>query len=631
MQEQDWEKLKEAIGDAAEEPVPDTLMPEAVQAWLEQKKHRKTKRHLTGVAAAAAVAVVFAGSTYALRHEGAKQEIVQTTTQQETTRSEEETAVRTPRKTIGTFTQAKNYKQIRRAVAAYDKEVAFAEAVADGADEVERKQAAVYSTTNVQVEGIDEGDVVKTDGAYLYVGKDDAVTILSLDGNLEKTAVIEPDLTESEILVNEIYVDGDRLYLFVQGWNEELATQTKTDTGSVEDVAYAVQEQGYTKLLTYDISDRGNPLFTSVQTVDGTYSTSRRVGDFIYLFTARSQMELAGNAIPQINGTPIAADRFYVQKNSGCETVMVAVDTRQAAVTDSMVLLSNGQQVYMGEQAVYLYGTDNTGSHTQLVKFSYTDGRFFAEAATRVRGRITDTFAISEQDTMLRVLTSDTENRLYLLDEALHETGSLKHIAKGEQVYAARYIGTVAYFITYRNTDPLYAVDLSDPHNPKKLGYVKMTGYADYLHPFGEGLLLGIGYETDAKTGETTGVKLTMFDISDPTHLAIKDAVVVKGEYCPVVDDYKTVFVEPDLALVGFSAVRWSGTGDMGQYVLYHWNGTAFEQVLSHKLLEQDWAVGDSGRGLYVGNRFYILQCEPFRVTAYDMEDAYRKICTKNY
>lgn len=107
----------------------------------------------------------------------------------------------------------------------------------------------------------------------------------------------------------------------------------------------------------------------------------------------------------------------------------------------------------------------------------------------------------------------------------------LENIAKGEEIYAARYLGNIAYFITYHNTDPLFAVDISDPAHPKPLGNVKMTGYSDYLHPFGDGLLLGIGYETDAKTSEKTGVKLTMFDISDPINLRILDSVTINEDF----------------------------------------------------------------------------------------------------
>ena len=99
-------------------------------------------------------------------------------------------------------------------------------------------------------------------------------------------------------------------------------------------------------------------------------------------------------------------------------------------------------------------------------------------------------------------VSGEAENNLYLFDENLNLTGKIEGLAQGKEIYAARYLGNMAYFVTYRNTDPLFAVDLSDDKNPKVLGELKISGFSEYLHFWGEDKLVGIGYETDEKTGE---------------------------------------------------------------------------------------------------------------------------------
>ena len=184
------------------------------------------------------------------------------------------------------------------------------------------------------------------------------------------------------------------------------------------------------------------------------------------------------------------------------------------------MILHNHAKIYVGPDSLYLYEWDyvNENSVTQIAKFEIENGTINAVNASSVQGEIYDTFAINEYEHTLRVLTTsyDTNgtpsNNLYLLDKDLLLTGTLHNIAPGEEIYAARYFGNTAYFITYENTDPLFAADLSDPDNPVLLGQLEITGFSEYLHFWGKDKLLGIGYETDPETGNRKGLKLVMFD-----------------------------------------------------------------------------------------------------------------------
>ena len=657
MQEQNWEELKKKIEDSAGQvTVPDALEPDAVKQMLDahqkQKQGRKTKtyRKLAGLAAAFAV-LVAAGGTYALQKDTDDPKTEQISVKEETTENTK-SVTEAKKQQIGMFRLAQTYDDVYAAVSKKDpmwKQVSMDMGVEGAAsDDSQKTNGASYSTTNLQVEGVDESDVVKNDGKYLYVLNESKVTIVDIQNRkMEKVAEICPQMGDNDTLM-AMYVDNDRLLLVQMVWDtsieEDVPTTVDGSSGEMKcssDVAYVQNVNITTKLLTYDISDRTNPSLTAQMEMDGEYRDSRKVGDMIYLFTWKTAVRTGDNwkegVIPQVAGEKVDAGCFYVQKDSTSELIMASVDTTHPSKTvDTMVLMGNNREVYMGTDAIYLYGTNaKAWSKTDIAKFSYKDGKFSAVGAATVKGDIEDTFAISEEDGILRVLTTDessvaSENRLYLLDDQLKKIGCLENIAKGEEVYAARYIGDIAYFITYHNTDPLYAVDISDPANPKKLGFVEMTGYSDYLHPFGDHLLLGIGYETLASTSERTGVKLTMFDVSDPTNPKIADTVILKADTCNAASDYKSAFVDIDRGLVGFATSKWEENKNQTAYVLYRWNGSSFENVLTQ---EKKSAYGFDGRGLYANDRFYVLQEEEkfFTLTSYDMKADYHKIETRSY
>ena len=115
--------------------------------------------------------------------------------------------------------------------------------------------------------------------------------------------------------------------------------------------------------------------------------------------------------------------------------------------------------------------------------------------------------------------------------------GNIGDLAEGEDIRSARFLGDIGYFVTFRNTDPLFSVDLSDPSDPKILGELKITGFSSYLHFYGENKLLGVGNEVDPETGAYTGIKLAMFDVSDPSNVkqlhkfVIKDTLQIKSYY----------------------------------------------------------------------------------------------------
>lgn len=498
--------------------------------------------------------------------------------------------------------------------------------------ETERGQASAektenYSKTNVQTLGIDESDVVKTDGEYLYLLRGSSVSIVSAGEEMKQVGEIRPEGADDSAGVCAMYVDGDKLILMVQEYSADLEKKESDDT-AYYDMLY-IDERRSVSVLTYDISDKKKPVLAGKVTQDGSYVTSRKDGNIVYLFTGLYLMENyernPTDAVPEVNARKVAADCIYMGESGERALLISSLSLyHPETVRDTVMILDGGSEIYMGEDSLYLYRTDHKGfaETTQIAKFSLTGGFLNGEAAASVRGMVRDTFAVHEKDNKLRVLTTDMsgadmENCLFLLDENLKVTGTLEHIAVGESIYAARYLGDMAYFITYRNMDPLFAADLSDERNPKLMGQLEITGFSEYLHFWGEDKLLGLGYETDPGTGAQKGLKLVMFDMSDPAKLKILGTKVLQEtSYSPALYDYKTILASPQENLIGFVAESYR-RGLKRDYELYQWNGDGFESILSESLTEDKYDNANY-RGLYIGDRFYIAHPEVVRY--YDRE-----------
>lgn len=515
-----------------------------------------------------------------------------------------------------------------------------------------------YSKTNLLMEGVDESDIIKTDGSYIYIVNGYAVKIIDIQsGRMKETGEIDISLNSASDRVMEMYVDGDKLNLIVEREQTQLSRSTEEGTSGDQDPAikktgmeetiaqcdvYYMNSDTVTELQTYDISNRKKPVLEGSITQDGAYKTSRKIGQIVYLFTEKSMQmpalareqaileENTGGWIPLVNGTAIAADCVYIpeQGSNGLVISSVNVD-KPDKIVDNTLIMNNYVDIYVSTEALYLYGQDYSGSGvvTQLAKFGLKEGVIDAVGATSAAGAVYETFAINEYQGKLRLLTTDwsqgeNENNLYLFDDKLKLTGSLKGIAEGEEIYAARYLGDTVYFVTYRNTDPLFAVDLSDEKNPKILSELKITGFSEYLHFWGTDKLVGIGYETDPDSGEQKGIKLTMFDISDPAELkTVGTCVIGNLDYSPALYNYKCVLADVGENVIGFAAESY-GKNDKYSYLLFSWEDGKFKELMT-ETVSQNTAL-DTYRGLYVGDTFYLAS--PEDITSYDREQEYKKL-----
>ena len=514
-----------------------------------------------------------------------------------------------------------------------------------------------YSSTNKQEEGVDESDTVKTDGKYVYRVWKNKIYIVDIQNKQMKTvSTIQLDTSVSSE-VREIYLDGDKLCVIseervVSMNNDDSDSSAKEETmvedegakamASAEvdylidvDEVYYMDKKVSTKLSVYNISDRTKPVLEGSVEQDGNYYTSRKVNDVVYVFTNKNLYRIfhKEDVIPYVQGKQVEADCIYLpnERASG-ELIATSVNMNDPEkVVDQMVIMNSYANIYMGQNAIYLYNTDYSSNqeYTDIAKFKYdADGFMVGVNATSVNGSIEDTFAISEKKDNLRVLTTDWSkadrvNQLYILDNDMQLLGKIEDIAKGESIYAARYVGDMAYFITYRNTDPLFVADLSNAAKPKLLGEVKISGFSDYLHSYGNDKMLGIGYETD-ENSMRLGVKLCMFDVKNPKKPKVLSSYVMKDADSTSADNnYKCVLVDQKKNMIGFMVEDYDAKCPY-TYKVFSWKKGEFKEVFSRTFKTKGYLDMNEVRGMYAGSKFYLVKNSV--IISYDMKNNYKQV-----
>ena len=634
------EEIKDKIMRSAEDiEVPDSLKPENIEKKLAQKKKKRTPVY--GMIAAAACCCLVVGAA-ALSGRG----IVGEKKVQEVTEETRDTATGA----VLSLASAKDYEQIYKYVqAAADEDTArYDTGMADGAalyseEKAAADQAVTHSDTNVRTEGVGEGDIVKTDGKYLYIMSMDQVQILNIESEeMKEVGTISMDQTDYLI---EIYLKDDKLVCVYA------RTTDKTDSqGVIRSVPYTVAE-------TFDVSDPANPKSLGEMSQSGSFHTMRVSGDYMYLLSTfyadvTGLQDDISSYVPEVQGKLIESNYILLpqQEKGRVYTVVTSFSLKDPTKqTDHLAFFGDGSQCYVSQNNIYVYDTIYDAkvsrvTQTEIRKVSYKDGKLDGTGHAVIDGVINDSFSIDEYDGFLRVVTTirenddtsggvnpllridsasdasseveDSSNALYILDQDLKEIGKLENLAEGEKVYSARFMGDTCYFVTYKQVDPLFSVDLSDPKKPRVLGELKIPGFSDYLHPYGEGLLLGIGMDVEEDGATVNGVKLSMFDISDPKNVEEVHKTVLEECYSTDVSyNYRAAFVDVEKNLIGFPGYK-----EQQEYYIYSYDKEkGFTCVFEKKL-----SGYSEVRGLYAGDRFYLVTeatVESYRLDNFEKVD----------
>lgn len=640
----DQKELLDKIRHSAEGiEIPEQLTPQSVEEKLkreaQQKKIQRRKIMIRWMEAAAVLAIVAAGGTQTELYKQWKEPALSSDADMEKPVAEQDTESSVQPEEVtasGEFKQADSEEELYKTLQELEKqtgsyarggdimlleesaEIATMDAgAADTAANQKVTGEADYSQTNVREAGVDEGDVVKTDGSYLYILKSSgSVRIVDIrETKMKEVAEIQPEkLNES---IEDLYLDGDRLMLVTTGYESSME--------EAESDMYTVNRYQYTALTVYDITEREHPEMTGRITQEGDYLQSRKNGNYVYLLTQYSpslgDSFEDSSVMPLVNEQKLAISDVYLPDQTSQPDYLVASGINiqdPENVISSKAIVSGAADFYMSSDNLFICNNNwNDGkSSTEILRFACEDGEITAGAMCELPGFLNDTFSLDEYQGYLRVLLTEDSNgesnSLYILDADMQVTGAIRDLADGETIRSARFMGTMAYFVTFRQTDPLFCADLSDPDNPQILSELKLTGFSSYLHPYGDHLLLGVGYEAEEETGSQTGVKLSMFDISDPSQVEELDKYVIKGaSYLPSDYDYKAILADGEKNLIGFVCD--------GEYLVFSYDEEkGFQNLLTYTMSDWEYWDGDAScRGVYAGDEFYIVDQD--EVLCFDM------------
>jgi uncharacterized secreted protein with C-terminal beta-propeller domain len=451
------------------------------------------------------------------------------------------------------------------------------------ADAGSPKQGVDYSGTNVQEEGVDEPDIVKTNGNTLFAvanGKLNAVDVSDPKPSLLDTLALDPNMN------HELLLHGDRLLVLSRGgyWIEPLPAIA---------ARIAPWQPAQSVLSEVNVSDPKRLRLVRTLTLDGAYVSARLVGGSVRIVassqvpgklpfeqpTAGTPEDLA--AATRKNRAVVASSRVaswlptYRIKRAGAKagkphalvqcrhvrraaafsglgmlTVLTVDLTKGLEPVDSVAVMTDGRIVYASPESLYVATerwadrpspdkpmTEKDGVRTQIHKFDISSPqRTQYRGSGDVTGYLLSQWSLSEFKGVLRVVSTESpawwtggqpESESFLTTlrasgGALVQAGRIGGLGKGERVYAVRMIGDTGYVVTFKQIDPLYTVDLSLPERPRVLGDLKIPGYSAYLHPIGEDLLLGVGQDV-SEEGRPLGTQISLFDVSNlrsPTRVA---------------------------------------------------------------------------------------------------------------
>lgn len=484
------------------------------------------------------------------------------------------------------------------------------------ADSAGSGESGSHSSTNNQVEGVDEADLVKTDGSYIYSISDSKVLITDArdPDNLVAGAEL---LVEPEMYPEQLFLSDDTL--IVMGSQYGIArTEGKADAEMAPHISM-------TSVYLYDISDPASPQFLRKVGTEGHLNGARLTDGILYYVTnvypdiwmmeEGEDVELRPMVFDSKKGEEFSAlsyDRISILPGTmeGSYSLVSAIDLadpkENGLATEGF--LGGSEQLYMTKENLYLTApayvpmdeeeTDENVSmdiwipqlaNTEIFKFALDKTDIAFLASNEVKGALLNQFSMDEYNGFFRIVTTEgvawdeaspSKNHLFILDGGMQQVGSVEDLAKGERIYSARFMGDKAYMVTFKETDPLFVIDVAVPSSPEVLGELKIPGFSNYLHPLGEEHLIGFGSDTkveSSKEGEarvvTGGMKISLFDVSDFNNPIEKDMEVIGGQgtSSALQYDHKALFTHQEKNLFGFPISLYGETN--GDYIEFEGDG----------------------------------------------------------
>lgn len=530
-----------------------------------------------------------------------------------------------------------------------------------GMNEAKDSSASGFSETNVQVKGVDESDIVKTNGTHIFQVSDGKINIIETNNGKNMKLIKSIAYKGNKFMPFQLFLHEDRLLVLGHSYEEIKANDSKNK----EELWIAPINES-TKAIVYDISNPAEPKEERTLSLEGHIISSRKIDSQIYLVTNQYPQYWIMNEHDNVDLRPRYSDsnvseekipidydeiQYFPESKEPNYTMIAAFDLNKPD-TDANITtyLGSGNEMYMSKENLYLAVQDwgmqtfiengeESSIKTTIYKFGIDGLEVEYHATTEIEGRILNQFSMDEHNGYFRVAITKgnmwnddnpSANNLFIFDENLKVVSSIEDLARGERIYSARFMGDRVYIVTFRETDPLFVIDATDPVAPKVMGELKIPGFSNYLHPYDENHLIGFGHDTKAVPNKdskepiilTEGVKLSMFDVSDMKNPKEKFTEIIggRGTYSSLNYDHKALLFDKTRNLFAFpinvyNSVEdndWDGEFEFQGAYIYDVtteNGFTFQSKISHmkgKAPYEEWE-NEISRLLYIGDTLYAL------------------------
>ena len=414
-----------------------------------------------------------------------------------------------------------------------------------------------YSKTNIQVENVDEADITKTDGDYIYSLSGNDVIITDVKEPEQMKVVAKIAEKNSNIIPEDLMLYKNKLVIIYENMKSSYSYYSRGNT---------------TFVAIYDITDKQNPEKIKSYELEQDYYTSRCIEGKLYVIASGALKQENDNIVTYYKEDDEQIDPGFSKisriknLNTNCQTILSMYDLNhiEEKVKISSYLM-NIENAYVSQNNIYLLdekykgsysitpkisdifgwkgilgafdfddrienqNKNETGYYTNIYKFNLLEnGTIKFDKKVEEKGKTINQFSIDEYQENLRLaLYDDDGSHVVIFDKNMKKIGQTEKLAQGEKMYSSRFLGEKAYLVTYKTIDPLFVIDLKDPTNPQVLGELKIPGYSTYLHPYDDNHIIGIGMQAQEKinrnssgkvtstTATVTGMKMALFDVSD--------------------------------------------------------------------------------------------------------------------
>ncbi len=549
-----------------------------------------------------------------------------------------------------------------------------------------------YSTTNIQVENVDEADIVKTDGDYIYSISEDNVIITDAK-DPKQPKVVATIQSEDDDIPEDIILYKDKLVVISTKGNQ---TQR-----------YYYNNRMNTVVKIYNITSREKPVLTKSYEMYEPYYTSRCIDNVLYVISSGNLRKEDDKIVVGYNEDNMEKEmsidkiKYLKDVKTTKQTLISTVDLNNETADIKLdSYLMNISNAYVSENAIYLlnqkYNNDSkipikllfglkgvfgledyyemyaeSGYYTEIYKFDIKENVEY-KAKTKVKGKTINQYSLDEKDNHLRIALYDNDgSRVAIFDEDLKQIGISDNVAKGEKMYSSRFIGDKVYFVTYKTIDPLFVMDLSNETKPKILGKLKIPGYSTYLHPYDENHIIGIGMETKeiinrnsngkviSTTAKVVGMKMALFDVSN-VNSPVQISSVVIGDSrttSAILTNPKALLFSKEKSLIAIPVNNYSQDFEVTSsnnyetminnytkygkpynaegYFVYNINvqdGFKLKGVITHEKTNATYYYSNSKllRGLYIDNNLYTVSETMIKVNELDSLKAVGELKLKN-